>query len=71
MSKKVELTIEILEDGTINVTPSGTVGKECLELMAFLDKIEGFNVLETVLNDDFKKNSITSINKEINRNNPH
>lgn len=55
MSKKVELIIEVLEDGTINVTPSGTVGKECLELMAFLDKIEGFHVLETVLNDDYTK----------------
>ncbi len=71
MSKKVELIIEISEDGTIKVTPSGTIGKECLELMAFLDKIEGFNVSETVLNDDFKKTNIISINKEINRNNPH
>lgn len=72
MSKKVELIIEVLEDGTINVTPSGTVGKECLELMAFLDKIEGFHVLETVLNDDYQSKQKTSLkNKEINRNNPH
>lgn len=52
MSKKVELIIEIDSSGKITVTPKGTVGKECLELMSFLDKIEDFNVIETINNED-------------------
>ena len=55
MSKKVELVIEIGADGKITVTPKGTVGKECLDLMSFLDKIEDFNVIETIANEDMGK----------------
>lgn len=55
MSKKVELIIEIDKTGKITVTPKGTVGKECLDLMAFLDKIESFDVIETILNSDIDK----------------
>ena len=44
MSKKVELIIEIDSKGNILITPKGTVGSECIELMAFLDKIESFKV---------------------------
>jgi hypothetical protein len=55
MSKKVELIIEIDEKGKIVVTPKGTVGKECLDLMAFLDKIEDFDVIETIANEDMGK----------------
>jgi hypothetical protein len=55
MSKKVELIIEIDEQGKIIVTPKGTVGKECLELMSFLDKIEDFNVIKTIANEDMGK----------------
>ena len=57
MSKKVELIIEIDKTGKITVTPKGTVGTECLELMAFLDKIEGFQVLETTPNEDMGKHA--------------
>ena len=56
MSKKVELIIEIDEKGKITVTPKGTVGKECLDLMSFLDKVEDFEVIETIANDDMGKN---------------
>jgi hypothetical protein len=56
MSKKVELIIEIDEQGKIKITPKGTVGSECLELMAFLDKIEGFEVVETIPNEEMGKN---------------
>ena len=55
MSKKVELIIEIDEKGKILVTPKGTVGKECLELISFLDKIEDFDVIETIANEDMGK----------------
>jgi hypothetical protein len=51
MSKKVELIIEIDNRGKIIVTPKGTVGKECLDLMAFLEKIEDFDVIETIMSD--------------------
>lgn len=55
MAKKIELIIEIDSSGKIIVTPSGTEGAECLEIMAFLDKIASFNVLETTPNEDMKK----------------
>ena len=44
MSKEVELHIKISESGKVTVTPKGTKGKECLEIMKFLDKIEGFEI---------------------------
>jgi hypothetical protein len=65
MSKKVELEIEIDEKGKITVTPKGTVGKECLDLMSFLDKIEDFNVIETIANEDMGKNIKTSLQNKL------
>ena len=55
MSKEIELNIEIDEKGNVKVTPKGTVGKECLDIMKFLDKIQGFKTLETTPNKDMKK----------------
>jgi hypothetical protein len=57
MSKKVELIIEVDSQGNIKVTPKGTVGSECLELMAFLDKIAGITVVEVEHNSDMKLNN--------------
>jgi acylphosphatase len=57
MSKEVELKITIKKDGTVEVVPSGTVCKECLDLMKFLDKVPGLNVTSTKENDDMKKTS--------------
>lgn len=65
MSKKVELIIEISPDGKIIVTPKGTVGKECLDLMSFLDKIEDFNVIETIANEDMGKNVKDTLKSKI------
>ncbi len=65
MSKKVELIIEIDEKGKITVTPKGTVGKECLDLMSFLDKIEDFNVIETIANEDMGKNVKDTLKSKI------
>lgn len=67
-AKKVELNIVIDEDGLIHIEPNGTEGTECLDLMAFLDKLEGFEVIETVKNKDFKTktvqlNSLQKINR--------
>ena len=66
MSKKVELIIEIDDSGKITVTPKGTVGKECLDLMSFLDKIDGLNVIETTPNEDMMRNTKTSLVRKIN-----
>ena len=61
MSKEVELIIEIDKQGNVVVTPKGTQGKECLELMKFLDKIEGIEVKETTANQDMEKKNIKTI----------
>jgi len=66
MSKKVELIIEIDDSGKITVTPKGTTGKECLDLMSFLDKIDGLNVIETTPNEDMTRNSKISLTRKIN-----
>ncbi len=58
MSKEVELIIEIDKQGNVVVTPKGTQGKECLDLMKFLDKIDGIEVKETVANEDMEKKTI-------------
>lgn len=58
MSKEIELNIVISKDGKVTITPKGTQGKECLEILKFLDKIEGFKVTETVENEDMKKRSV-------------
>lgn len=55
MSKEVELNITIGKDGKITIEPKGTEGKECLDLMKFLDKIEGMKTIETIPNKDMGK----------------
>jgi hypothetical protein len=54
MAKEVELNIKIGKDGKVTVEPKGTSGKECLELMKFLDKIPGFVIKDTTPNKDMK-----------------
>ena len=66
MAKEIELNIKIGKDGKITVEPKGTSGKECLDLMKFLDKIPGLNVIETKLNEDMNKS-----NPELNHINKH
>lgn len=61
MSKEVELIIEIDKQGNIVVTPKGTQGKECLDLMKFLEKIDGIEVKETIANEDMEKKNIKTI----------
>lgn len=62
MSKEIELNIEIDEKGNVKVTPKGTVGKECLDILKFLDKLEGVEVKETVANEDINKTKISNLN---------
>ncbi len=62
MPKEIELNIEIDEQGNVKVTPKGTVGKECLDILKFLDKLEGVEVKETVANEDMNKTSLQKIN---------
>lgn len=65
MSKEVELEIKISATGKVEVVPKGTSGKECLDLMKFLDKIPGFTVKETTPNDDMKRNENVEIKSNI------
>ncbi len=60
MSKEVELNIKIDKNGKVTVEPKGTQGKECLDLMKFLDKIQGINVVETKSNKDMDVKSVSS-----------
>ena len=62
MPKEIELNIEIDEKGNVKVTPKGTVGKECLDILKFLDKLEGVEVKETVANEDMNKTTLQKIN---------
>lgn len=55
MSKKIELIIEISDNGKMIVTTKGTEGTECLDVMSFLDKIKSFEVTETTHNADMQK----------------
>lgn len=66
MAKEVQLNIKISKDGKITVVPKGTSGKECLDIMKFLDKIEGFEVKETTPNEDMKNQNFQ--NKDLNIN---
>jgi glutaredoxin 2 len=63
MSKEIELEITVGKDGKIIVTPNGTQGSECLDVMKFLDKINGMKVLSTTPNQDMKDSSVKGINK--------
>lgn len=65
MFKEVELEIKISTTGKVEVVPKGTSGKECLDLMKFLDKIPGFTVKETTPNDDMKKNENVEIKSNV------
>ena len=60
MSKEVELNIKIDKNGKIFIEPKGTQGKECLDLMKFLDKIQGINIIETKANKDMDVKSVSS-----------
>lgn len=65
MSKEVELEIKISKTGKIEVTPKGTSGKECLDLMKFLDRIPGFIIKETTPNEDMKRNENVEIKSNV------
>ena len=64
MSKEVELEIKISSTGKVEVVPKGTTGKECLDLMKFLDKIPGFSVKDTTPNKDMKDDYKEIVNQE-------
>ena len=65
MAKEVELNIKIGKDGKVVVEPKGTSGKECLDLMKFLDKIPGFTVKETTPNEDMKRNVSVDVQSNV------
>ena len=64
MAKEVELNIHIDKNGKVVVEPKGTSGKECLDLMKFLDKIPGFVIKDTTPNKDMQDEHKEVINQE-------
>jgi hypothetical protein len=64
MAKEVELNIKIDKTGKVTVEPKGTSGKECLDLMKFLDKIPGFEVKEIKPNKDMQDEHKEVLNQE-------
>ena len=64
MAKEVELNIKIDKTGKVTVEPKGTSGKECLDLMKFLDKIPCFEVKEIKPNKDMQDEHKEVINQE-------
>lgn len=66
MAKEIELNIKIGKDGKIIASPKGTEGKECLDIMKFLDKLKSFNILETTPNEDMKESNRKIIESNIN-----
>jgi putative aminopeptidase FrvX len=64
MAKEVELNIKIDKTGKVTVEPKGTSGKECLDLMKFLDEIPGFEVKGIKPNKDMQEEHKEVINQE-------
>lgn len=62
MSKEVELEITIDKNGKLHVNPKGTEGNECIDLMKFIDKINGSKNITTIPNDDMNKQKIINKN---------
>lgn len=67
MSKEIELHIKISDTGKLIVTPKGTQGKECLDILSFIDKISGVKNIETKANEDMKLSSGKLEDIEINK----
>jgi len=64
MPKPVDLLIEIDENGDIKVKINGTEGKECLDVMSFLDNIESLIVEETISTDDMQTKEVQQVGKQ-------
>ena len=67
MSKEIELHIKISNTGKLIVTPKGTQGKECLDILSFIDKISGVKNIETEANEDMKMSNNKINDFEINK----
>jgi hypothetical protein len=68
MAKEIELEIKIDKNGKINAVPKGTVGTECLDLLKFLDTLNGAKNIITEFNEDLRKinNSQENIKNKLN-----
>lgn len=66
MAKQVQMIVEIDENGELHVEADGTVGNECVDLLKFLEFIQGLEVVESGHTDDFKKQKAhTTANQNI------
>jgi len=52
MAKPVQMIVEIDENGELRVEADGTSGNECVDLLKFLDFVNGLIVVESGRTDD-------------------
>lgn len=64
MAKNVSLKIDVTKDGKIVCESVGTQGTECMDLMAFIDRIPGFNVSEVHRKAEFKDKQVQIANTQ-------
>lgn len=60
MAKQVEMIVEIDENGELHVEAGGTVGNECVDLLKFLDFVNGLIIVESGKTDDSKTQKVQS-----------
>jgi hypothetical protein len=64
MAKQVQMIVEIDENGELHVEAEGTTGNECVDLLKFLDYIQGFEVVESRRTDDGNSQKVVTTNKQ-------
>ncbi len=64
MAKPVQMIVEIDENGELRVEADGTSGTECVDLLKFLDFVNGLIVTESGKTDDFKNQKIHTTNTQ-------
>lgn len=58
MAKPVQMIVEIDENGELHIEADGTSGTECLDLLKFLDFVNGLTVVESGRTDDSKSQKV-------------
>lgn len=65
MSKKVQIIAVIDSKGKITLSPVGTEGSECIDLMEFTEKLDDFTTEEIIPNNDMKTIKKAKISESI------
>jgi hypothetical protein len=66
MAKPVQMIVEIDENGELHIEADGTSGTECVDLLKFLDFVNGLTVVESKKIDDTKSQKVvTTSNQQV------